>query len=432
MQPLAAGRWEPLSPEIRVSLEQAFGARLDEVRIHRDAPAQRLAADAHAAALTAGRHVYFGAGHFDDRSERGRGLIAHEIAHVLQQTGRRDALGRLHATAIEGAGAVMPLDLELEFTSRKLFEQVPSLDTVIARHLKDSPDDDELKDHTAKVKALITDFRDKHPQTKDLVESTEDRDFPKSATVRAFYFDCLKALGEDRAAIKVASGVPRDTAFGLLQFYKDTLRSDLSWVTRTMEAFPLLRKYWLNQFVDTFRVYLFSPARVEWGLDYNQSFEQVYKDALEAGRDPSGLIGNERFFFALAALKEIDDRRLLVLRKSRELVERNSATASRVAWRRAISEEFAREGVRGPVLRRPESGSCRARQGSRSGDPRARRGRTNLLDAHPRVRPGGGQGRTIRGTVSRRGPGGDSGGGPEREDVCCASGRLWCATRVPC
>lgn len=68
-----------------------FEARLDRnlggVRVHADAEAARLSRAIGAKAFTHGRDVYFGRGEYDPRSTAGRRLLAHELTHVLQQSG---------------------------------------------------------------------------------------------------------------------------------------------------------------------------------------------------------------------------------------------------------------------------------------------------------------------------------------------------------
>ena len=56
-------------------------------RLRAGPAAARAAHSLGAEAFTAGGDVFFGAGRFDPHSERGMGLLAHELTHVAQQTG---------------------------------------------------------------------------------------------------------------------------------------------------------------------------------------------------------------------------------------------------------------------------------------------------------------------------------------------------------
>lgn len=90
----------------RALLEQRFGADLAAVRVHTDDDAAAAAEAEGALAFAAGADVFFARGAFAPDMPSGLALLAHEVAHVLQQTGRTDAHGVLHASACEGDGAL--------------------------------------------------------------------------------------------------------------------------------------------------------------------------------------------------------------------------------------------------------------------------------------------------------------------------------------
>lgn len=70
---------------VRQSMESAFGADFSGVRVHTDAAAASLAASVQALAFTSGRDIFFGRGKYQPGSSSGAHLLAHELAHVLQQ-----------------------------------------------------------------------------------------------------------------------------------------------------------------------------------------------------------------------------------------------------------------------------------------------------------------------------------------------------------
>lgn len=80
---LVPGAGEPLPDGLRRDLEAGAGRRLDEVRVHRDGPGAALAGALGARAYAAGNHLVFGRGEWAPHSREGRGLIAHEVAHVI-------------------------------------------------------------------------------------------------------------------------------------------------------------------------------------------------------------------------------------------------------------------------------------------------------------------------------------------------------------
>ena len=65
--------------------ERAFATSFADVRIHRTPAAARAARALSARAFTVGADVVFGEGSFEPSTERGRRVLAHELAHVEQQ-----------------------------------------------------------------------------------------------------------------------------------------------------------------------------------------------------------------------------------------------------------------------------------------------------------------------------------------------------------
>ncbi|MEN3334206.1 MAG: hypothetical protein V7641_3571 [Blastocatellia bacterium] len=78
---------QPLPADLRMSMEQAFGADFGKVRVHTDAQSDRLNGALQARAFTAGHDLFFKRGEYDPASRRGQELIAHELTHVVQQSG---------------------------------------------------------------------------------------------------------------------------------------------------------------------------------------------------------------------------------------------------------------------------------------------------------------------------------------------------------
>lgn len=76
-----------LEPALRQDMEQRFGYDFSQVRIHSDALAEQSAREANANAYTVGHDIVFGTGQFVPSSHEGRKLIAHELTHVVQQSG---------------------------------------------------------------------------------------------------------------------------------------------------------------------------------------------------------------------------------------------------------------------------------------------------------------------------------------------------------
>lgn len=81
------GRGMAMPDAVRGMFEPRFGRDFSAVRIHTGEPAARLVRSVGARAFTLGRDVVFGAGEFAPTSLAGQHLLAHELTHVVQQTG---------------------------------------------------------------------------------------------------------------------------------------------------------------------------------------------------------------------------------------------------------------------------------------------------------------------------------------------------------
>jgi hypothetical protein len=96
---------EPLSDPLKTQMEDLFGVDFTNVRIHQGVNAERIGA----VAYTHGFDIYFSKGSFDPKTNYGLHLIAHELAHVVQQ-----GTGRVAATSNEELQVVSKKSLEDE------------------------------------------------------------------------------------------------------------------------------------------------------------------------------------------------------------------------------------------------------------------------------------------------------------------------------
>jgi hypothetical protein len=79
------GGGSPLSDEVRSFMESRFGADFSQVRTHTGSEAVQMNQELNAQAFTHKQDVYFGAGKAPSKDA----LTAHELTHVIQQTGDR-------------------------------------------------------------------------------------------------------------------------------------------------------------------------------------------------------------------------------------------------------------------------------------------------------------------------------------------------------
>ena len=78
-----SGRIMPVP--VRKEMEQSFNADFSGVRIHTGSDAVGMSNDLNAQAFTQGNDIYFNTGKFDTDSHSGKHLLAHELAHTVQQ-----------------------------------------------------------------------------------------------------------------------------------------------------------------------------------------------------------------------------------------------------------------------------------------------------------------------------------------------------------
>jgi len=82
------GNGRPMSERTARQMEQAFGADFSNVTIHTDSESDSLNKDMHSLAFTNGNDIYFAEGKYNPDSSSGKTLLAHELTHVIQQTGK--------------------------------------------------------------------------------------------------------------------------------------------------------------------------------------------------------------------------------------------------------------------------------------------------------------------------------------------------------
>ena len=84
---VARGGGQSLAPDLQAKMGQAMGADFSGVRIHTDARSDQLNQSIQAKAFTTGQDVFFRQGAYQPQSRGGQELIAHELTHVVHQSG---------------------------------------------------------------------------------------------------------------------------------------------------------------------------------------------------------------------------------------------------------------------------------------------------------------------------------------------------------
>jgi Domain of unknown function (DUF4157) len=99
----------PLDGATRSSMESRFGHDFSSVRVHSDARAAASAQAVGARAYTVGDSIAFGAGRYAPHTRSGEQLLAHELAHTVQQRGAAARVDRL-AIGVAGSPAEQEAD----------------------------------------------------------------------------------------------------------------------------------------------------------------------------------------------------------------------------------------------------------------------------------------------------------------------------------
>jgi hypothetical protein len=282
----------PLAAPIRGRLEQSFGADLDEVRVHHGAAAAAANRAEHARAFAAGRDIFFGEGAFAPHTEVGYRLLAHEVAHVLQQTARRRGPARrLAATGATGTGLpqfgkLEDLDLKLSGNTelKKLADEHRAL------YAKTNVDLEHMIEHVvdlllpAKIDFPLAVRTTVGDTLRDEANKGVDG---KTAPPRGFLADCLKLMQppgyvdyyEAVLAIYDADATTakkphyqirtrRDTGF--LDYLKTAKKGDDDWAADSAAHHPRLADFWSRGFFESFLQLLTNPWATPsplWGTD---------------------------------------------------------------------------------------------------------------------------------------------------------------------
>lgn len=109
----------PLDASTRAFVEPRFGRDFSHVRVHADEVAGASARAVNARAYTVGGDIVFGAGEYRPHEAAGQRLLAHELAHTVQQA-------YLSGTVPQASLEIGPADTPLEREADRVAEQVMS------------------------------------------------------------------------------------------------------------------------------------------------------------------------------------------------------------------------------------------------------------------------------------------------------------------
>jgi len=345
----------PLGPSLRRDLETGFDARLDAVRLHADAAAGTAAHAFGALAFASGAHVFFAPGFFRPGTADGRALLAHEITHVLQQTGRRGSGTELVATSIAGAGTIQCAGAGS--TPEEIAAQEDAFKGLAALHRGPSGSSSGT-DLDAAISAAETLLggrfwasHEKPAWAKRFATAVEGGKFDKgNARARSFVFDCAKGLGFFPEAARLVADDPEfllRTVAAHQEFF-DYLRLDSSFGRERLAPFlghKAFAKLWPAAVLRGWREFFLHP-RIIPGLDaelMRQLTANVAVIEKERGAAPPTL-RTETYWAAWRLVGELDDQRI---QQSGELRERLLQLSGRQSIYEVLVQQI-------PVLRAAE------------------------------------------------------------------------------
>lgn len=121
----AATAGVPLGNETRYLLEKSFEIDLSAIRIHTGGTADRLTRSHRTDALAAGTHLFFRNGAYRPQCDSGLALVAHEVAHSLQQQARDLGPHSESEAELAGASVVAGRTVHLHATPGALVAEPP-------------------------------------------------------------------------------------------------------------------------------------------------------------------------------------------------------------------------------------------------------------------------------------------------------------------
>ncbi len=94
------GKGKPLDSGTRSRMEGAFGTDFSKVKVHTDSHAANLSGGMNARAFAVGNHIAFGSGEYQPGTLIGDALMAHELAHTIQQSAGEAEQTQMQSAAV--------------------------------------------------------------------------------------------------------------------------------------------------------------------------------------------------------------------------------------------------------------------------------------------------------------------------------------------
>ena len=157
------GQGSRLYGGLKEKMESGFGRDFSNVRLHTDEAAAEMSSSISAKAFTLGNDIYFNRGQFNPESQAGQHLIAHELTHVAQGTGK---------LARERNYSSVYMDYTPQTSSQEVYSFLSSLSVKTQQQIQDP----QSPRHTAIGNATEKNLHSYHPEgiTVQFILSNED------------------------------------------------------------------------------------------------------------------------------------------------------------------------------------------------------------------------------------------------------------------
>ncbi len=358
--PLNRESGSPLPHALRGAMELGLGADLGAVRIHAGGDADEAARKLDAEAFTSGRDIFFRTDRYAPYSRAGRALIAHELVHVLQQTGRVKTGGVIAATNVHGTSDVQPKRKSPLATSTS----VPTFEEMSDRHARANPRDKAL---LAKIKQIKSEkasaekgnrLESSWANLEQYVRSSPEEYDAKTSSqaVRAFVCDTLKLAGRKDGAIHLLSeDLDLPTTYFSAEIFEEFPEGPVPGVEKVTDynevfmgywnVHPFFKKFRVNRFLETIRQYLLGPTRAIPDLEArNGEFDKLTSSKLDERNAPTELIDNELFFVSVDVVRSVNTVRVQLLSDAARAVSPGKRPNELTPRERALaSGEFAKK-----------------------------------------------------------------------------------------
>lgn len=201
------GGGQPLPDALRAKMESGFGTDFSGVRLHTDSQAADLSSSLQAKAFTHGNDIFFNSGQYNAQSATGQHLIAHELTHVVQQSGK---VAREEENDTETENTVPAKNEKTHFEELKEIAYSENKDDLIKLLIKTVTDEEKYQEKT-NFKKLGLDWR-KNPVLKDALYAKDSSivlnlkdDVPEDEERKNYREEILKKI-KKRKDIDVARG----------------------------------------------------------------------------------------------------------------------------------------------------------------------------------------------------------------------------------